>query len=48
MACVRSREDPAATVEMGHYTSVVLAMAMDSLRAGRRLRWDAAARRAAP
>ena len=46
MACVRSREDPAATVEMGHYTSVVLTMAMDSLRAGKRLRWDAAARQA--
>ncbi len=45
----RTTLDPRpATVEMGHYTTVVLAMAVDSLRAGKRLRWDAAARQAAP
>lgn len=44
LECIRSRKDPNATVEMGQYTSVVLAMAVDSLRAGRRMRWDAAKR----
>ncbi len=44
--CVRSRKDPHATVEMGMYTSIVLSMALESLRTGRRIRWDAAAGRA--
>jgi len=43
--CIRSRKDPNATVEMGQSTSIVLCMAMDSLRKGRRLRWNQAARR---
>lgn len=43
--CVRSRKDPNATVEMGQSTSIVLCMAMDSLRKGRRLRWNDGARR---
>jgi predicted dehydrogenase len=43
--CVRSRNDPNATVEMGQATNIVLCMAMDSLRTGKRLRWNPAARR---
>ncbi len=40
MECVRSREDPNATVEMGQWTNVVLCMAMESLRQGRRIEYD--------
>ncbi len=39
--CIGSRRDPNATVEMGQATNMVLVMAMDSLRSGRRLRWNA-------
>ena len=42
LECIRTRKDPNATVEMGHYTAVVLCMAMEALRQGRRMRWDAA------
>ncbi len=45
LEAVRTRQDPSAPVEAGHYTTVVLCMAMDALRQGRRLRWDAAQRR---
>lgn len=45
MECVRSRKDPNATVEMGQQTSVVLAMAVESMRSGRRMKWNAAARK---
>ena len=44
--CVKSRQDPAGTVELGQSTNIVLSMAMESLRTGRRLKWNAAARRA--
>jgi predicted dehydrogenase len=43
--CVRSRREPNAPVEAGQSTNIVLCMAMDSLRSGRRLTWNAAARR---
>ncbi|HWQ56975.1 MAG TPA: Gfo/Idh/MocA family oxidoreductase [Bryobacteraceae bacterium] len=43
--CVRSRKDPNATVEMGQATNIVLCMAMDSLRTGKRLRWNAGSRK---
>jgi hypothetical protein len=43
--CVRSRKDPNATVEMGQYTSVVLAMAVESLRTGRRVKFNTAQKR---
>lgn len=43
--CIRSRNDPNAPVEAGHATSMVLCMAMQSLREGRRLRWNAAQRK---
>jgi len=45
MECIRTRKDPNAPVEAGQATNIVLCMAMDSLRSGRRLRWNAAARR---
>lgn len=45
MDCVRSRKQPNAPVEAGQSTNIVLCMAMDSLRQGRRLRWNARARK---
>jgi predicted dehydrogenase len=45
MECVASRKDPNAPVEAGQATNIVLCMAMDSLRSGRRLRWNAATRK---
>lgn len=42
LECVRSRKDPNATVEMGQHTNVVLWMAVEALRSGRRIRWDKA------
>ncbi|MDP2998579.1 MAG: Gfo/Idh/MocA family oxidoreductase [Bryobacterales bacterium] len=44
--CVRSRKDPNATVEMGQHTNVVLWMASEALRSGRRIRWDGSGKRA--
>jgi predicted dehydrogenase len=41
LECVRSRQDPNATVETGQQTAVVLSMAIDALRQGRRLKWNA-------
>lgn len=46
LECIATRRDPNATVEMGQATNIVLCMAMDSLKAGRRLRWDGAAKKA--
>jgi predicted dehydrogenase len=43
--CVRSRKEPTAPVEAGQATNIVLCMAMESLRTGRRLKWNAAARK---
>jgi predicted dehydrogenase len=43
--CVQSRKDPTAPVEAGQATNIVLCMAMDSMRSGRRLRWNNAARK---
>lgn len=42
---IRSRKDPNATVEAGQSTNIVLAMAMESLRSGRRIRYNPATRR---
>jgi predicted dehydrogenase len=42
--CIRTRKDPNAPVEAGQATNIVLCMAMDSLRAGRRLKWNAKTR----
>lgn len=45
LECIRSRKEPNAPVEAGLGTAIVLAMTLDSLRSGRRLKWNAAARR---
>ncbi len=45
LECVRTRKDPNATVEMGQHANVVLCMAMESLKTGRRMRWNGTARR---
>jgi predicted dehydrogenase len=43
--CIRTRREPNAPVEAGLSAVIVLSMTLDSLRTGRRLRWNAAARR---
>gem|GEM_PF-5660254 len=43
--CVRLRNDPNAAVDMSQYTTVVLAMAMESLRTGRRVKFNTAQKR---
>ena len=43
--CVKSRKDPNATVETGQYTNVALCMAMESLKTGKRVRFNPATRR---
>jgi predicted dehydrogenase len=45
LECIRSRRDPNAPVEAGQATNIVLVMALDSLRSGRRLTWNAAERK---
>jgi len=45
MEAVRSRQDPSANVEMGQQTSVVMAMAIEALRSGRRVKWNATAKK---
>jgi len=45
LECIRTRREPNAPVEAGLSTVIVLSMALDSLRSGRRLKWNAAARR---
>ncbi len=45
--CIRNDTPPNSTVEMGQSTNIVLGMAVESLRTGRRVRWDAAARKMA-
>jgi predicted dehydrogenase len=45
LECTISRKEPNATVEMGQATNIVLCLSMDSLRAGKRLRWNHKARR---
>ncbi len=42
LASIQSRKDPNAPVEAGAYTAVALAMAMESLRTGKRMRFNAA------
>jgi hypothetical protein len=45
LECIRSRKDPNAPVEAGQATNIVLCLAMQSLREGRRLKWNAAERK---
>jgi predicted dehydrogenase len=40
MECIRTRKDPNAPVEAGQATNILLCITMDSLRAGRRLKWN--------
>jgi predicted dehydrogenase len=44
LECVRSRNEPNAPVEAGQHTNVALCMAMESLRTGRRVRYNASRR----
>jgi predicted dehydrogenase len=46
LECIRSRQEPNAPVEAGQATNIVLCMAMESLRSGKRLRWNPQSRRA--
>lgn len=43
--CMRSRKDPIASVETGHYSTVVGHLIIIALRAGRKYQWDAAKER---
>ncbi|MEZ5396441.1 MAG: Gfo/Idh/MocA family oxidoreductase [Bryobacterales bacterium] len=43
--CIVSRKEPNAPVEQGQTTNVALVMALESLKTGRRVRWNAAARK---
>lgn len=45
LECVKTRQEPNAPVEGGLATAIVLCMTLDSLRSGRRLRWNAQTRR---
>jgi hypothetical protein len=45
LECMRSRKEPNATIEMGNATNVALSMAIESLRNGRRVRWNATTRK---
>jgi predicted dehydrogenase len=45
LECVKTRQDPNATVEMGQATNVILCMGMEALRTGKRVRYNASARR---
>ncbi len=40
--CMRSRQNPVATVETGHYSTVVGHLIIIALRAGKKYQWDAA------
>ncbi|MCX6595735.1 MAG: Gfo/Idh/MocA family oxidoreductase [Acidobacteria bacterium] len=41
LECVQTRQQPNAPVEVAQQTNVVLCMAIESLRSGKRLKWDA-------
>ena len=43
--CVRTRQDPTATVEMGQLTNVVLCMGMEALRTDKRIRFNPSTKR---
>ncbi|MSV27452.1 MAG: hypothetical protein EXQ52_01720 [Bryobacterales bacterium] len=42
--CARTRKEPNAPVEAGQSTAIVLCMAIEALRSGRRMKWNAAKR----
>jgi len=43
--CIRTRNEPNAPVEAGQSTNIVLCMAIESLRTGRRMKWNPVSRR---
>lgn len=45
LECIKTRQEPNAPVEPGFGTAVALSMALESLRHGRRVRWNAATRK---
>lgn len=45
LEAVRTRQQPSAPPEVAQSTNIVLCMAMQSVREGRRLRWDAAGKK---
>jgi predicted dehydrogenase len=45
LECIRTRQEPNAPVEPGFHTAVALSMTLESLRNGRRVRWNAASKR---
>jgi predicted dehydrogenase len=45
LECVKTRNQPNATVEMAQYTNIALCMAMESLKSGRRMRFNATTKR---
>ncbi len=45
LECTRTRQEPNAPVEAGQATNIVLCLAMESMRTGRRLKWNSAARK---
>jgi predicted dehydrogenase len=46
LECVRERKEPNAPIEVGNHVNVVNCMAIQSMRSGRKLRWDTAAQKA--
>ena len=45
LQCMRSRQDPACPVEVGHRSNSVCVVSHISMKLGRRLEWDPAAER---
>ena len=45
LACVRTRQEPAAPVEVGHRSATVCHLGVIAMRLGRKVRWDPAAER---
>jgi predicted dehydrogenase len=45
LECMRTRKDPVAPIEVGNSTNIVLCLAIESMRAGRRVRWNQTAKR---
>ncbi|MCX6624533.1 MAG: Gfo/Idh/MocA family oxidoreductase [Acidobacteria bacterium] len=43
--CVRSRQEPNTPIEAGQSTNIILAMAVESMWTGRRVRWNQAVKR---
>jgi predicted dehydrogenase len=45
LECVKTRKQPNATVENAQYTNIILCMAIESLKSGRRMKFNAATKR---